>query len=181
MIFARDPEHAKKMNSRIFPGIQGGPLMHVIAAKAVAFGEALRPEFTTYMKTVKDGANAMAERFKALGWQVVSNGTDNHLFSLNVMSQGVNGKEAEDLLHKVHITVNKNLIPFDTQPAQKGSGIRIGTPAIVSRGFGVSECIEVANLIDAALKGRNDAAVIEKTAAASLALCKKFPLYPGMK
>ena len=177
MIFSRSPEHAKKVNSRVFPGIQGGPLMHVIAAKAVAFGEALRPEFAEYMGRVKASASAMAEEFKRLGWQVVSNGTDNHLFSLNVMSNGVTGKQAEDQLHTVGITVNKNLIPFDTQPAQQGSGIRIGTPAICSRGFGPAEAVEIARLIDRALKQRDNAAALSEVQAASRALCERFPIY----
>ena len=116
MIFSRSPEHAKKVNTRVFPGIQGGPLMHVIAAKAVAFGEALTPSYAEYMGRVKASAAAMADEFIRLGWQVVSGGTDNHLFSLNVMSQGVNGKQAEDALHEVGITVNKNLIPFTPSP-----------------------------------------------------------------
>ena len=177
MIFSRSPEHAKKVNSRVFPGIQGGPLMHVIAAKAVAFGEALKPEFAEYMGRVKTSTSAMAEEFKKLGWQVVSNGSDNHLFSLNVMSNGVTGKQAEDKLHEVGITVNKNLIPFDTQPAQQGSGIRIGTPAICSRGFGPAEAVEVARLIDRALKNRDNAAVLAEVQAASRALCERFPIY----
>ena len=177
MIFARDPEHAKKVNSRVFPGIQGGPLMHVIAAKAVAFGEALRPEFGEYMARVKASAAAMADEFKRLGWQVVSNGTDNHLFSLNVMSQGVTGKQAEDLLHQVNVTVNKNLIPFDDQPAQQGSGIRIGTPAVCSRGFGVAEAIEIARLIDQTLKKRTDPAALADAKARARALCDRFPIY----
>ena len=177
MIFSRSPEHAKKVNSRVFPGIQGGPLMHVIAAKAVAFGEALRPEFSEYMGRVKASASAMADEFKKLGWSVVSNGSDNHLFSLNVMSNGVTGKQAEDLLHTVGITVNKNLIPFDQQPAQQGSGIRIGTPAICSRGFGPVEAIEVARLVDRALKAKGDAAVIADVGAKAKALCGKFPIY----
>jgi glycine hydroxymethyltransferase len=177
MIFTRDGDLAKKVNSRVFPGIQGGPLMHVIAAKAAAFGEALKPEYAEYMGRVKASAAAMAEELKRLGWQVVSGGTDNHLFSLNVMSNGVNGKEAEDKLHEVGITVNKNLIPFDTQPAQKGSGIRIGTPAICSRGFGVTEAVAVARLIDSALKNRGDAAALAATRAAALALCDRFPIY----
>ena len=177
MIFARDPEHAKKVNSRVFPGIQGGPLMHVIAAKAVAFGEALRPEFVEYMGRVKASASAMAEEFKRLGWQVVSNGTDNHLFSLNVMSQGVNGKQAEDLLHQVDVTVNKNLIPFDTQPAQSGSGIRIGTPAVCSRGFGVAEAVEISRLIDQTLRKRDDASALADAKARARALCDRFPIY----
>jgi len=177
MIFTRSPEHAKKVNTRVFPGIQGGPLMHVIAAKAVAFGEALQPSFGEYMARVKASAAAMADEFIALGWQVVSGGTNNHLFSLNVMSQGVNGKQAEDALHEVGITVNKNLIPFDTQPAQSGSGIRIGTPAVCSRGFGVAESIATARLIDRALKAKGDAAVIAAVKAEARALCEKFPIY----
>ena len=135
MIFSRTLDLQKKVNSRVFPGIQSGPLMHVIAAKAVAFGEAQKPAYTDYMKRVQASASAMADTFIELGWQVVSGGSDNHLFSLNVMSQGVTGKEAEDLLHTVGITVNKNLIPYDEQPAQSASGIRIGTPAICSRGL----------------------------------------------
>jgi glycine hydroxymethyltransferase len=177
MIFSRSPEHAKKVNSRVFPGIQGGPLMHVIAAKAVAFGEALKPEFAEYMGRVKASASAMAEEFKKLGWEVVSNGSDNHLFSLNVMSNGVTGKQAEDKLHEVGITVNKNLIPFDTQPAQQGSGIRIGTPAICSRGFGPAEAVEVARLIDRALKNKDNAAVLADVQTAARALCERFPIY----
>jgi glycine hydroxymethyltransferase len=177
MIFSRSPEHAKKVNSRVFPGIQGGPLMHVIAAKAVAFGEALKPDFVEYMTRVKASAGAMADEFKKLGWQVVSNGSDNHLFSLNVMSNGVTGKQAEDKLHEVGITVNKNLIPFDQQPAQQGSGIRIGTPAICSRGFGPAESVEIARLIDRALKGRDDAGVLAEVRTAAKALCDRFPIY----
>ena len=177
MIFSRSPEHAKKVNTRVFPGIQGGPLMHVIAAKAVAFGEALTPSYAEYMGRVKASAAAMADEFIRLGWQVVSGGTDNHLFSLNVMSQGVNGKQAEDALHEVGITVNKNLIPFDTQPAQSGSGIRIGTPAVCSRGFGVAECVATARLIDRALKAKGDAAVVSAIKADARALCEKFPIY----
>jgi glycine hydroxymethyltransferase len=177
MIFSRTPEFAKKVNSRVFPGIQGGPLMHVIAAKAVAFGEALKPEFGEYMTRVQASAAAMADEFKRLGWQVVSNGSDNHLFSLNVMSNGVTGKQAEDQLHRVGITVNKNLIPFDQQPAQQGSGIRIGTPAVCSRGFGVAEAIEIARLIDRALKAGDNAGELQAVTTAARALCDRFPIY----
>jgi len=177
MIFSRSPEHAKKVNSRVFPGIQGGPLMHVIAAKAVAFGEALCPEYSDYMRRVKESASAMAQSLVGMGWQVVSGGTDNHLFSLNVMSRGVTGKQAEDLLHQVGITVNKNLIPFDTQPAQQGSGIRIGTPAVCSRGFGVAEAVEVAKLIHATLGKAQDASGLPAIAAQARALCDRFPIY----
>jgi glycine hydroxymethyltransferase len=177
MIFARSPEHMKKVNSRVFPGIQGGPLMHVIAAKAAAFGEALKPEYGEYMGRVQAGAKAMADEFIRLGWQVVSGGSDNHLFSLNVMSQGVTGKQAEDKLHEVGITVNKNLIPFDTQPAQQGSGIRIGTPAICSRGFGVTEAVQIARCIDRALKSRDNAEALSAVRAETRALCERFPIY----
>jgi glycine hydroxymethyltransferase len=177
MVFTRSPELAKKVNSRVFPGIQGGPLMHVIAAKAVALGEDLKPEFTEYMRRVQASAKAMADTFLGLGWKVVSGGTDTHLFSLNVMSQGVTGKQAEDLLHTVGITVNKNLIPFDTQPAQQGSGIRIGTPAVCSRGFGVNESVEIAKLIDRTLKSREDAQALAEVKRAALALCDRFPIY----
>ncbi|TVR40362.1 MAG: serine hydroxymethyltransferase [Planctomycetota bacterium] len=177
MIFSRSLEHQKKVNSRVFPGIQGGPLMHVIAAKAVAFAEDARPEFVEYMTRVRDSARAMAETFIGRGWKVVSGGTDNHLLSLNVWSQGVTGKEAEDLLGEVGITVNKNLIPFDTQAAQVGSGIRIGTPAICSRGFGVEEAKQVADFIDRALKGRKDPAALAQVKAEARALCERFPIY----
>jgi glycine hydroxymethyltransferase len=129
------------------------------------------------MGRVKASAHAMAEEFKKLGWSVVSNGTDNHLFSLNVMSYGVTGKQAEDQLHTVGITVNKNLIPFDKQPAQQGSGIRIGTPAICSRGFGANEAVTVARLIDRALKAKDDAGTIAKVRGEALDLCRKFPIY----
>jgi glycine hydroxymethyltransferase len=177
MVFARSVEHAKKVNSRVFPGIQGGPLMHVIAAKAVAFHEALQPEYGEYMRRVQESARVMAEAFLGLGWQVVSGGTDTHLFSLNVNSKGVTGKEAEDLLHQAGITVNKNLIPYDTQPAHSGSGIRIGTPAICSRGFGPLEAVEVATLIDRALRGRAEAETVAAVAREALALCDRFPIY----
>lgn len=177
MIFARTLDLQKAVNSRVFPGLQGGPLMHVIAAKAVAFGEALQPSFKEYMARVKASATAMAQWFLAHGWQVVSGGTDNHLFSLNVMSQGVTGKEAEDLLHTVGITVNKNLIPFDEQPAQQASGIRIGTPAVCSRGFGVEEAAQVAQFIDRALRQRADAAALAAVKGEVEALCARYPIY----
>ena len=151
--------------------------MHVIAAKAVAFGEALKPDFSECMQRVAASAKAMADEFLKLGWQVVSGGTDTHLFSLNVMSQGVTGKQAEDLLHEVGVTVNKNLIPFDTQPAQQGSGIRIGTPAVCSRGFGAPEALEVARIIDQTLKKRDDAAAKAEAKTKARALCEKFPIY----
>ncbi len=177
MIFARDLDIQKRVNSRVFPGIQGGPLMHVIAAKAVAFGEAISSDYTEYMERVQASANAMAETFIKEGWKVVSGGTDNHLLSLNVMSQGVTGQEAEDLLHTVGITVNKNLIPYDTQPAQTASGIRIGTPAICSRGFGVTEATQVAELMSKALKNKDNEAVLTEVRTAAAELCKQFPIY----
>ncbi|NRA36985.1 MAG: serine hydroxymethyltransferase [Planctomycetes bacterium] len=177
MIFSKTLDIQKRINSRVFPGIQGGPLMHVIAAKAVAFKEALDPSFKEYMTRVQKCASVMADTFIEEGFEVVSGGTDNHLFSLNVMSQGVTGKDAEDLLDTVGMTVNKNLIPYDEQPAQKASGIRLGTSAICSRGFDVAEAKEVALLISRALKGHQDQAVLDEVKAASLALCQRFPLY----
>ncbi len=178
MIFARSPELIKRVNSRVFPGIQGGPLMHVIAAKAVAFKEAMSADFKAYMQRVKDSAAAMADSFIGRGWEVVSGGTDNHLFSLNVMSQGgISGKEAEALLESVGITTNKNTIPNDPLPPMKASGIRIGTPAICSRGFGVSEALEVADLIDRAIRQREDSAALDGVRQAARALCDRFPIY----
>ena len=134
--------------------------MHVIAAKAVAFGEALTDDWKEYQARIQASTRAMAEVFLARDWKVVSGGTDNHLLSLNVMSQGVTGQAAEDLLHEVGITVNKNLIPFDELPAQQASGIRIGTPAICSRGFGPEEAKLVADFIDRALKAKDDSDVL---------------------
>jgi glycine hydroxymethyltransferase len=138
---------AQAVDKCVFPGIQGGPLMHTIASKAVAFGEALRPEFRTYQKNVVDNARAMAEEFSRAGLRLVAGGTDTHLMLVDVSVKGLTGKAVEAYLDEIAITVNKNAIPYDKQKPMVASGIRIGTPAITTRGFGVSECREVARII----------------------------------
>lgn len=170
-------EYGRKLNSAIFPGIQGGPLEHVIAAKAVAFYEAMQPEFKTYMAQVLANAKAMVEVFKASDFRVVSHGTDNHLFLLDVSSYGLNGKELETLLDEVTITVNKNAIPFDELPPSKTSGIRIGSPAITTRGFKEEEAKKVAEMIVKVAENKEDAAILEEVKQEVLALTKQFPLY----
>ena len=173
-------EHAKKVDSAVFPGLQGGPLMHVVAAKTVAFGEAARPDFRGYMRRVVDSAAAMAAEFAKNGFRVVSGGTDNHLLLVDVRSRGITGKEAEDVLARVAITVNKNQIPFDELPPVKSSGIRLGTPAAVTRGFGVGDMAEVASLICAALERRDDAGELSRLRGRALELCAGHPLYPEL-
>ncbi|MFW5859131.1 MAG: serine hydroxymethyltransferase [Planctomycetota bacterium] len=178
MVFSRTLDIQKKVNSRVFPGIQGGPLMHVIAAKAVAFAEAMGEGYTQYMTRVRDSARAMAQAFVDMGWAVVGGGTDNHLFSLNVMSRGeISGKEAEDLLHEVGITVNKNAIPNDPLPPMKASGIRIGTPAVCSRGFEVDDAVAVAGMIDRTIRQRDDADALAEVRAQVAELCARYPIY----
>ncbi len=148
IIMTNDEEIIKKVNTSVFPGVQGGPLEHVIAAKAVCFNEALDPSFKIYQQAIIDNAQAMAEEFKMLGVKLVSNGTDNHLFIIDtVKSFGLTGKEASDRLDKINITVNKNSIPFDTLPPNTSSGIRIGTPAMTSRGLNTEKSKELARLI----------------------------------
>ncbi|MDR0363178.1 MAG: serine hydroxymethyltransferase [Planctomycetota bacterium] len=174
-------EHAKKVDSAVFPGMQGGPLMHVIAGKAVAFREAMRPAFKSYMtRTVKNAAR-LAEEFVKNGFRIVSGGTDNHLMLVDVHSKGATGKEVEDALTKVNITVNKNQIPFDQLPPVKCSGIRVGTPAATTRGMGEPEMAEIASIIAAAIDARADDAALAEIRERTLALCGKFPLYPELK
>ena len=151
MILCKE-KFAKKIASRIFPGIQGGPLMHVIAAKAVAFGEALTGEFKTYQKQVIDNAKVFAKTLEELGYRIVTGGTDNHLFMVDLTSKDISGKDAAAVLDKVRITVNKNLIPFDTKSPVVTSGIRIGTPAVTTRGMKQEEMKRIAHLIDQAIK-----------------------------
>ncbi|MDD4013746.1 MAG: serine hydroxymethyltransferase, partial [Candidatus Omnitrophica bacterium] len=155
MVLCRE-EFAKKIDSEIFPGIQGGPLMHIIAAKAVAFLEAMQPEFRTYQGQILKNASALAEGLKERGFRIVSGGTDNHLMLVDLSTKGITGKEAEQALDKAGITVNKNLIPFDKQSPFVTSGIRLGTPAVTTRGMKEKEMFEVAGLIDKALEARND-------------------------
>ncbi|MCD7729407.1 MAG: serine hydroxymethyltransferase [Clostridia bacterium] len=168
-------QYSKQIDKAVFPGIQGGPLMHIIAAKAVAFKEALSPEFKEYQKQIVLNARAMADEFNKLGVKMVSGGTDNHLILLNLTEKGITGKELEKMLDEVHITVNKNAIPFDTQKSFVTSGIRLGTPAMTSRGMKETEARKVAQLIAKVIDEKEDcfAYVNEEVAK----LCKAFPLY----
>jgi glycine hydroxymethyltransferase len=170
-------EFAKKIDKTIFPGIQGGPLMHVIAAKAVAFGEALEPEFKTYIDQVVKNAKALAEALMAEGIQIVSGGTDNHLLLIDLRSLGLTGKVAEHLLDEVGITTNKNTIPFDPESPFVTSGIRLGTPAVTSRGFKEPEMREIAAIMAMLLKNPEDDSVKQEAAARTAKLTASFPLY----
>jgi len=173
-------EFAKGIDKSIFPGIQGGPLMHVIAAKAVAFGEALQPEFKDYAQRVVNNARAFAEALQAEGLKIVSNGTDNHLVLVDVRNLGLTGKVAEHLLDEVSITTNKNTIPYDPESPFVTSGVRMGTPAITTRGFDEEAMREVAAIIALTLKNPEDAAKHEEARARVAALCAKFPMYEGL-
>lgn len=165
------------LDSAVFPGTQGGPLMHVIAAKAVAFGEALKPEFTTYAQQVLGNAQAMAGAFTERGYDLVSGGTDNHLVLIDLRSKGLTGKTAEQALGAAEITVNKNMVPFDTESPFVTSGIRVGTPAMTTRGFGESEFREVVSLMDRVLSAPHDESVQAAVRGEVKALCERFPLY----
>ncbi len=177
LILTNDEEIAKKIDKTVFPGIQGGPLMHVIAAKAQCFYEALQPEFKEYQKQVLKNIKAMSDEFIKLGYHVVSGGTDNHLILLDVLgSVGITGLEAEKLLDTIHITVNKNTIPNETEKATITSGIRIGSPAMTTRGFKEDEFVLVARIIDKALKNRDNLEVLDKLCQDVLELTRKHPL-----
>ncbi|MEX2345276.1 MAG: serine hydroxymethyltransferase [Balneolaceae bacterium] len=165
------------LDSAVFPGTQGGPLMHVIAAKAVSLGEALTPEFNTYQKQVQANAAAMAKEFINRGYNLVSNGTDNHLVLVDLRNKGLTGKIAEEALDKAGITVNKNMVPFDTESPFVTSGIRIGTPALTTRGFEEDEFKTVVELIDKVLQKPDDASNTEAVKNDVRAMCAKFPLY----
>ena len=170
-------EWEQKLNKAVFPGIQGGPLMHVIAAKAVAFGEALQPEFKEYAKQIKKNAKALAQSLMDEGVEIVSNGTDNHLLLLNVKSLGLTGKVAEHLLDEVAITTNKNTIPYDTESPFVTSGVRVGTAAITTRGFKEEDATEVGKIIASVLKNPEDEAVKAEARKRVQTLTDKFPLY----
>jgi glycine hydroxymethyltransferase len=176
LILCRE-EWAKKIDSAVFPGVQGGPLMHLVAAKAVAFKEALEFDFKEYQARVVSNAAALAESLIALGWRLVSNGTDNHLMLVDVFSKGVTGKVAEKTLERAAITVNKNTIPFDTQSPMVGSGIRLGTPALTTRGMTEADMMQIAGFIDRVLSAPDDAAVAIQVRSEVEALCDKYPLY----
>jgi glycine hydroxymethyltransferase len=169
-------EHAEAIDKAVFPGVQGGPLMHVIAAKAVAFAEALRPEFRAYMDRVLVNARALCDELQALGWRMVSGGTDNHLMLINLGADGISGKKAEERLGKAGITVNKNTVPFDTRKPYIGSGIRIGTPAVTTRGMGPDEMRAIARLIDRVLRS-DDEALYARVKGEVGELAGAFPLY----
>ncbi len=170
-------EYAKAIDKAVFPGIQGGPLVHVIAAKAVAFKEALTPEFKDYQQRVVKNAKALAESLKRRGFKLVSNGTDNHLMLVDLTNFNITGKEAEEALDKAGITVNKNTIPFDTKPPTVTSGIRIGTPCVTTRGMGEEEMEEIAEIISRVIKNISNDSVIKDMSKKVQTLCKKFPIY----
>jgi glycine hydroxymethyltransferase len=170
-------QYAKPLNSQIFPGIQGGPLEHVIAAKAVAFQEALRPEFKTYQRSIVDNAQALAEGLKKAGLRLVSGGTDNHLMLVDLRPKKLTGKIAEEALGKAGITVNKNMIPWDPEKPMTTSGIRVGTPALTTRGMGVREMALVASLIGRVLDAPADEKSIARVRGEVKDLCKQFPMY----
>lgn len=181
LILTNDEDLAKKINSAIFPGIQGGPLEHVIAAKAVAFKEVLDPAFKVYAQQILDNAQAMAQVFRQHDkFRVISDGTENHLFLVDVTKVVENGKVAQNLLDEVNITLNKNSIPYETLSPFKTSGIRIGTAAIAARGFGVTESIKVAELIIKALENAENEAVLNQVRAEVRELTDAFPLYEGL-
>jgi len=185
MILSNDPELGKKINSAVFPGLQGGPLMHVIAAKAVAFGEALRPEFKAYAEAVVENAKVLASTLVERGLAIVSGGTDTHLMLVDLRPKGLTGKAAEAALGRAHLTCNKNGIPFDPEKPMVTSGIRLGTPAGTTRGFGPAEFRRIGELICEVLDGLaanpNDNSQCENAVGEKVAaLCSRFPIYPGL-
>jgi glycine hydroxymethyltransferase len=170
-------KYAKDLDRSVFPGVQGGPLVHIIAAKAVAFQEALQPEFKEYQTQVVRNARALAQGVAEAGFRIVSGGTDNHLFMTDVFSKGITGKDGQNMLEAANITVNKNTIPFDTQKPMVASGLRIGTPAVTTRGLREPEMKTLATLIARVLDARGEAAVVEKVKADVKELCDRFPIY----
>jgi glycine hydroxymethyltransferase len=183
MILSNDAELGKKINSAVFPGLQGGPLMHVIAAKAVALGEALKPDFKLYARAVVENAKALAETLHASGLDIVSGGTDTHLMLVDLRPKGATGRATEKALDRAGITANKNAIPFDPEKPAVTSGVRLGSPAGTTRGFGVGEFREVGRLIvevvdSVAEHGEEpNISVEESVKERALALCQRFPVY----
>jgi glycine hydroxymethyltransferase len=177
MVLCRS-QYAKDLDRSLFPGVQGGPLMHIIAAKAVCFKEAMEPAFVDYQKQIVANARRLAEGLKAAGFRLVSGGTDNHLMLVDVFSKGLTGKVAEAALGAAGITVNKNAIPFDLNPPMVASGIRIGTPAVTSRGMREAEMDLIADFIATVLSAPDDAGVAAAVRDKIEGLCRKFPLYP---
>ena len=181
LILTRDAELGKKLDKSVFPGTQGGPLEHVIAGKAVAFGEALKPEFTDYSGRVIANARAMATQLQNRGFKLVSNGTDNHLMLVDLRSVGMTGKKGDQLVSTVNITANKNTVPFDTESPFVTSGLRLGSPAMTTRGLGVAEFTEVANIISDRLLSPDSDTVTKDCLMRVAALCDRFPLYPHLE
>ena len=180
LILTRDAELGKKLDKAVFPGSQGGPLEHVIAAKAVAFGEALKPEFKVYSAQVIENASAMATGLQKRGFKIVSNGTDNHLMLVDLRSIGMTGKEADRLVSGVNITANKNTVPFDPESPFVTSGLRLGSPAMTTRGMNTAEFTEIANIIADRLLNPEDETAAQDCRRRVAALCDRFPLYPHM-
>ena len=174
-------QYAKAISSAVFPGVQGGPLMHVIAAKAVCFREAMTPAFADYQRQVIANAKALAAALAQHGYRIVSGGTDNHLMLVDLTPKGLTGKDAQDALGQARMTVNKNAIPFDPLPPAKGSGIRLGTPAVTTRGLKEAEMTQVARLIDEALARREDPAALQAVTRQVEALTERFPLYSELR
>jgi glycine hydroxymethyltransferase len=178
LILARaNPDIHKKLNSMVFPGIQGGPLMHVIAAKAVAFLEALQPEFKTYSAQVIANARAMTKTLQSRGYKIVSGGTDNHLFLLDLVDKDITGKDADAALGRAHMTVNKNAVPNDPRPPSIASGLRIGTPAATTRGFKEAEAEQVSMWIADILDRMGDESTVDRVRGEVAELCRRFPVY----
>jgi glycine hydroxymethyltransferase len=178
LILARaNPQIEKKLSSLVFPGTQGGPLMHVIAAKAVAFLEALQPEFRQYQRQILDNARAMSARLMKRGYEIVSGGTDNHLFLLSLADRGITGKDADAALGRANITVNKNAVPNDPRPPAITSGLRLGTPASTTRGFKQAEIEQVADFVAEVLDAEGAESVIDRVRPQVLELCRRFPVY----
>jgi glycine hydroxymethyltransferase len=181
LILTRDPELGKQLNKAVFPGTQGGPLEHVIAGKAVAFGEALKPEFKEYSAQIIANAQAMAQGFIERNFKIVSDGTDNHLILLDLRSIGMTGKKADNLVSQINITANKNTVPFDPESPFVTSGLRLGTPAITTRGMGTTESKEIANIVADKLLNPEDEAIGNDCLRRVAALCDRFPLYPYLQ
>ena len=181
LILTSDAELGKKLDKSVFPGSQGGPLEHVIAGKAVAFGEALKPEFKTYSAQVIENARALAEQLQNRGLKLVSNGTDNHLILVDLRSVSLTGKQGDQLVSTVNITANKNTIPFDPQSPFVTSGLRLGSPAMTTRGLGVAEFTEIANIISDRLLSPDSDVVTQDCRQRVAALCDRFPLYPHLE
>jgi glycine hydroxymethyltransferase len=181
LILTRDAELGKKLDKSVFPGTQGGPLEHVIAGKAVAFGEALKPEFTTYSGQVIENARALATQLQNRGFKLVSNGTDNHLMLVDLRSVGMTGKKGDQLVSSVNITANKNTVPFDTESPFVTSGLRLGSPAMTTRGLGVAEFTEIGNIIADRLLSPDADTVTKDCLMRVAALCDRFPLYPHLE